>query len=131
MDVTNRDGDYIMFLDKKFAFFQHQMEVCDGNKRYLGSVTRNLSIMRDYTIENSAHRPIFQIKGPIWRPWTFDIFQGEVKKGSIQKQWSGFFKEALTDADNFSVIFPEEWDGDKRSLLMAACILIDFIHFEN
>lgn len=132
MDVTDRDGNYLMFLVKKFAFLFHRMEVNDENKRPIGAIQGRFALIdKTYTVEDASKRTLFEISSPFFSPWTYNIRQGGVQKGVIKKKWSGFFKEVLTDADNFAVTFPETWDGNTRSLLMAACILIDFIHFEN
>ncbi|NLI76342.1 MAG: scramblase [Candidatus Riflebacteria bacterium] len=132
MDVTDRDGNYLMFLNKEFAFILHRLEIRDGKKKYLGAIQRKFSLLeRNYIIEDAAHRTVFQIVGPIFSPWTFNIMENGVKRGEIHKRWSGFFKEAFTDADNFTVTCPSTWEGQRQSLLIAATLLIDFVHFEN
>ena len=40
-------------------------------------------------------------------------------------------KEGFTDADNFGVMFPAEWDVELKALFLGAVFLIDFVHFEN
>lgn len=132
MNVTGADGNSLMTLEKGFAFMLHRLEVRDGAGKYIGAIQRKFNIFhRDYIIEDPAHRTLFQIAGPIWWPWTFNIMQNGVQKGLIKKKWSGFFKEGFTDADNFTVTCPSEWDGNVKQLLLAAVLLIDFIHFEN
>jgi uncharacterized protein YxjI len=132
MDISDRNGDYLMFLQKGFAFMLHRLEIRDQGRKYIGAIQRKFSIIhRDYIIEDAAHRTLFQISGPVWWPWTFYIYQNGVQKGVISKKWSGFFKETFTDADNFSVTCPAEWDGTVKNMLIAATLLIDFIHFEN
>ena len=39
--------------------------------------------------------------------------------------------EGFTDADNFGVSFPAEWDKNVKALFLSAVFLIDFVHFEN
>ena len=51
--------------------------------------------------------------------------------GKITKKWSGLFKEAFSDADNFGVTWPAQWDAKFKSLMLGAVFLIDFIHFEK
>ena len=63
--------------------------------------------------------------------WTFKIRRESTEIGKISKKWSGFFKEGLTDADNFGVEFPVETGLADKALLMGAVFLIDFVHFEN
>ena len=40
-------------------------------------------------------------------------------------------KEGVTDADNFGVMFPADWDVESKALFLGAVFLIDFVHFEN
>lgn len=40
-------------------------------------------------------------------------------------------KSALTDADNFSMIFPSDATAEHRALLMGSLILLDFTYFEE
>jgi hypothetical protein len=42
------------------------------------------------------------------------------------KKSSGFCKSAISDADNFSVMFPKDADGEAKALLLAAIIMLDF-----
>ena len=51
--------------------------------------------------------------------------------GKITKQWSGFAKEAFTDADNFGVTFPLDLDVKVKAVLVGAVFLIDFMFFEQ
>ena len=65
----------------------------------------------------------------------------------ITKQWSGFGKEAFTDADNFGISFPLDLDVkvlnrylmllkldvfvQVKATLLGALFLIDFMFFEQ
>lgn len=51
--------------------------------------------------------------------------------GKISKQWSGFVREAFTDADNFGVQFPLDLDVKMKAVMLGACFLIDFTFFER
>lgn len=132
MAVSDPTGAPLMFLKREFAFFLHRLEIRDQDNRPIGAIQRTFSLLnREYTIEDAAQRTLFQITGPFWWPWTFYIMQNGAQKGVISKKWSGFLRESFTDADNFSVTCPAQWDGNIRKLLIAATLLIDFIHFEN
>ncbi len=56
---------------------------------------------------------------------------GDQQVGEIRKQWSGFIKESLTDADNFGVTFPQDLDVRTKATLLGAVFLIDFMFFEK
>ena len=53
------------------------------------------------------------------------------KIGTFQKKNAGCMKSAITDADNFSMIFPSDASAENRALLMASLILMDFTYFEE
>ena len=63
--------------------------------------------------------------------WTFQIRKDGVEYGKITKKWSGLMKEGITDADNFGVVFPVDWEVQWKALFLGAVFLIDFVHFEN
>ena len=49
----------------------------------------------------------------------------------VQKRSQGCLKAAISDSDNFSVIFPPSSTKEDRALLMAAVIMMDFMLFEE
>ena len=51
--------------------------------------------------------------------------------GQLCKVWAGCIKEALTDADTFTISFPEDATPEQKAGLMAACVVLDFLFFEN
>lgn len=53
------------------------------------------------------------------------------KIGTFQKTNAGCMKSSLTDADNFSMIFPSNATAEQRGLLMGSLILLDFTYFEE
>ena len=71
------------------------------------------------------------LRGPFFKPWTFNVEQNGREVGKIQKQWSGLGKELFTSADNFGVTFGDMDDPRLRTLVVAATFLIDFVHFEK
>jgi hypothetical protein len=51
--------------------------------------------------------------------------------GNITKEWRGMSTEIFTDADTFSVQFPEGVDTSMKATLMGTTFLIDFTYFES
>ena len=49
---------------------------------------------------------------------------GATKVGKVSKQWTGFVREAFTDADNFGINFPIDLDVKMKAVLLGACFLI-------
>ena len=65
----------------------------------------------------------------------FNRFQvkdmNDQKIGKISKQWSGLFREAFTDTDNFGINFPLNLPVKHKAILIGATFLIDFMFFEK
>jgi len=130
--VLTEDGQVALRVMRPFRFYFHRAEVVDSRGQSLGVIERRFSILRRiYSVLNSSGEEVFQMFGPILHPWTFQIRDGEVEYGKITKKWSGLLKEGITDADNFGVMFPAEWDVKLKALFLGAVFLIDFVHFEN
>ena len=53
------------------------------------------------------------------------------KIGRVTKEWAGLLQETISDADNFSVTFPLDLDVKVKASLLAACLLIDFMFYED
>jgi hypothetical protein len=49
---------------------------------------------------------------------------GETEVGKISKQWTGYVREAYTDADNFGATFPMDLDVKIKAVLLAGVFLI-------
>jgi len=126
------NGQTVLTLRRPFRLYFHELNVFDEQGRRLGWVRRRFAFVRRiYTVFDETKRPRFELFGPIFRPWTFQIQQKGRQIGQIQKKWSGLVKEAMTDADNFGVSFPRDLDVTEKALLLGAVFLIDFVHFED
>lgn len=82
--------------------------------------------------------PVMKITGPCCpiaccSDIEFQVFDvtGQSQLGSITKQWTGFFREAFTDADHFGITFPKDLDVKVKASLLGALMLIDFMFFES
>lgn len=132
INVLTEDGHVVMRVTRPFRFYFHKAEVVDSQRLSLGVIERRFSLLRRiYSVFNSSGEEVFQLFGPILHPWTFEIKEGEAEYGKIVKMWSGLLKEGITDADNFGVMLPAEWDVKLKALFLGAVFLIDFVHFEN
>lgn len=130
--VVTTDGQTVIEIKRPFRFYFQEAEIRDGQQQLLGRIKRRFSFLRRvYTVYDSAGEEIFQLFGPILRPWTFQIKDGETELGKITKKWSGLLKEAFTDADNFGITFPADWNVRLKALFLGAVFLIDFVHFES
>ncbi|XP_050822056.1 phospholipid scramblase 1 isoform X1 [Gopherus flavomarginatus] len=91
-----------------------------------------------FTVQNEAKIDVFKIIGPCVVCSCYADINFEVKTmdessvvGRISKQWSGFVREAFTDADNFGIQFPLDLDVKMKAVMIGACFLIDFMFFEQ
>ncbi|MCB9870981.1 MAG: hypothetical protein H6837_14080 [Planctomycetes bacterium] len=81
-------------------------------------------LRRRFVIENAAGSPVFEIRGPAHRWWTFELLYRGVEVGKVSKQWGGLLKEMFTDADVFGI-------EELRPLLIMATLLIDLAFFDD
>ena len=132
MHVFSPDGNEILRLERPFRFFFHRLEVYQSNGILLGIVERRFALMsRLYSVQDPNGNETFQLLGPIWHPWTFQIKKHGEEAGRISKKWSGLLKEAFTDTDNFGITFPMGLDVNQKAIFLGALFLIDFVHFEG
>ncbi|XP_051482628.1 phospholipid scramblase 1 isoform X1 [Apus apus] len=105
----------------------------------VGYVVQNWHIcLPKFTIQDEKRKDILEIIGPCVVCRCCEDINFEVKSldetatvGMISKQWTGFVKEAFTDADNFGVKFPMDLDVKMKAVMIGACFLIDFMFFEH
>uniref|UniRef100_A0A673VQN3 Phospholipid scramblase n=1 Tax=Suricata suricatta TaxID=37032 RepID=A0A673VQN3_SURSU len=91
-----------------------------------------------FTIQNERREDVLKITGPCvvcsrCADVDFEIksLEEEMIVGKISKQWTGFVREAFTDADNFGIQFPLDLDVKMKAVMLGACFLIDFMFFER
>lgn len=130
--VLTENGQVILRVIRPFRFYFHRADVVDSQGQTIGVIERRFSVLRRiYSVLDSSGEEVFRLFGPILHPWTFQIKNDGIEYGKITKKWSGLLKEGFTDADNFGVMFPAEWDVKLKALFLGAVFLIDFVHFEN
>jgi len=132
--IFGADGQLHCTLSRSFFFFFSDLEVRDGHGSLVGRVTRRFGLLyRKYDLLDDTGQCFAEIKGPVWRIWTFPVRStrgtGEAR---IAKRWSGGLREIFSDADTFMVDFMQTaWTAAERRVLLAAAISIDFDFFEN
>ena len=132
IDVLSRDGQKLLRIERPFKFYFHTAQIYDGTGTLIGTLERHFAVLRrTYSVLGTDGNVLFQLFGPLFHPWTFNILEGPTQRGMIQKKWTGLAKETFTDADNFGVTFPSDWPVDRKTLALGAVFLIDFVHFEN
>ena len=132
MHLYSPGGTGLYKLTRPFRFYFHELDVCQSNGAPLGKIKRRFAVLRRvYSVIDRNGNEIFELFGPLLRPWTFQIKKGGQELGKITKKWSGLVKESFTDADNFGISFPSGIDLSQKAVLLGAVFLIDFVHFEN
>ncbi|GAB0100812.1 hypothetical protein DMENIID0001_169040 [Sergentomyia squamirostris] len=84
-----------------------------------------------FTIKDVSGKPLLNISGPTFTaafggdvPFMLKKLNGD-EVGAIVKKWSGAVQEMFTDADNYWVTFPVEFDVRIKALILGACFLIE------
>ena len=132
MEIYNNYGDFIMAMEKPFRFFIPEMIIYDSDKREIGSIKKKFwALRRTFLVYDVNGNEIFKIIGPIFHPWTFNIIKNGQELGRISKKWSGMGKEMFTDADTFTIQFPQNATDEEKKIFLGATFLIDYIYFEN
>ncbi|KAB0799175.1 hypothetical protein PPYR_07055 [Photinus pyralis] len=117
-----------------------EMEVSSPPGTIIGTVEQKWSILfPSFVIKNANGDVVLRIDGPFCtascccQDVVFNVYSadGQTKVGKIYKQWSGLIKEGFTDADNFGVTFPIDFDVRIKATLIGALFLIDFMFFET
>lgn len=113
--VIDNDQNPVLSFSKPFRFYFHEIEVFDHEKR-IGSVSRKFSPLNKlFYVYDHNGKFICKLRGPLWKPWTFNIIQHGRTYGQIKKSWSETLTEAFTDADLFSISFLMDVKITKRN----------------
>ncbi|KAG2379630.1 hypothetical protein C9374_006747 [Naegleria lovaniensis] len=127
------NGQEFITLDRPWCWMFHEVNVFEtATNTALGKVELRCSFFsRELNIFDASGAKIFDIVSPCCECWTFYIEKNGQRVGEIRKKWSGFLKEAFTDADNFGIEFPTSATTKEKAILLGALFLIDFLYFEE
>jgi uncharacterized protein YxjI len=132
IEVRDPMGALVLKIVRPWTWFFSRAEIWDGSGTRIGVLQQRFALLRKrFTITDRQDREVAEIHGPLFHPWTFEVKLGEEVVGKITKQWSGFLKEAFTDADNFGIEMGPRMNADLRLLALGAIFLIDFLYFED
>ncbi|XP_017753910.1 PREDICTED: phospholipid scramblase 2-like isoform X2 [Eufriesea mexicana] len=113
-----------------------ELEVYSGDT-LLGSISQNWSLWRpSFSVRDASGETVLIIKGP-WIQFCMDVkfkvksADGVHRVGEIKKEWCGTAREYFTYSNNFGISFPLDLDVKIKSVLLGACLLIDFMYFEE
>jgi hypothetical protein len=114
-------------------FFQRLEVFLEPGDRLAGALQQRFSILyKKFDVEDNQGQVIMTVASPLWRIWTFEFKWMARLRATVRKKWSGFFREALLDADRFEVEFNDpSLKAEERSVMVAAAIFIDLQYFER
>jgi len=147
MNITDMQGQEVIHLNRPlrcqsccFPCCLQELEVSSPPGSVIGKIEQKWSIIYpNFVIKDQMGEPVLRIEGPFCtmscccKDVEFKVLSAQTGEqvGIITKQWSGFGKEAFTDADNFGISFPLDLDVKVKATLLGALFLIDFMYFET
>ena len=117
-----------------FRFWLQRLEiVAHPSGQFLGALQQRFALFsKRFDVEDEQRNVAMEVRSPIWKIWTFEFKKMDRVVATLKKRWSGVFKEAFLDADNFEVQFNDGNLRDKeRLLLLAAALFVDLQYFEK
>lgn len=132
MFMKDHRGRVVLRLYRKPRLYFHELEVYNEQGLEIGLVNRAFSFFhRVISVNDNRRQNQLRVVGPIWSPWTFNVYDGRTKVAVMTKRWSGFLKESFTDADKFNIQFEGPLSNSKKRLSIATLMLIDSLYFEG
>lgn len=151
---SSTEGQEFMKFNREFAcacccFCRPEMAVTiteAGADKYIGKVRAPFKCCDlELEIYDSSDRIKYYINGSccqlgIWCRWPcepcqtvdFEILDSNRNQvAKLQKRTAGCLKSAISDADQFSLMFPQNASNEDRALLVAGVIMLDFRYFEQ
>jgi len=139
ISLCSNDGQEVLRFERPLkcrgGWFSQQMDVYH-NERFLGCVSEKPicsqlfygSHFTHLELWNKNRQKIVNISGPCYAVSCGEISfmienEAEVSLGEIKKEWKGLRL--------FKIEFPENADVESKALLLAASLLLDYMHFEN
>ena len=134
LEIMVMDGNQKNELSVKrdFFFFKPQYSIKDENGNALGYVKKKslVSIFK-FKIMDANDSLKYMAQAKVTSPWTYKVFENDQEQAVVSKKWSGFGKEAFTDADNFFVDYGSVKDQNLRKLLLGFVFALDLTKFEK
>jgi uncharacterized protein YxjI len=129
--VWNQTREEILDIERPFHFFFSDMTVrCEG--KLVGHIKQRFGLLfKKYDITDERENIFARVRSPLWRLWTFKIFDSRhQERGVITKKWGGFMREIFTDEDKFKVEF-SKFKANEKAMIFATAITIDLDYFEE
>lgn len=130
--IFNQQKQKVFDLNFPFRWFFKTLILTDADGRNVGHLQQRFAFFRKkFDVYDNQNQLIANINSSFFKFWTFDFFSNGRSLGKIQKKWSGMLGEVFTDKDNFVVTFTPVTNPDTKALMLATCLMVDIIYFEN
>lgn len=131
--VFNQKKERMYELDFPFRWFLKTLTVKDAMGNKIGLIEQRLAFFRKkFDLYGENGRKIARINSPFFKFWTFEMYRGPEKIGTILKKWSGTFSEVFADRDNFVVTFADRnLPAKTKVLMLSTCLMVDIVYFER
>lgn len=137
-DCMTSDGSLFLRCTFPFTFFFRRCEVQGWDEKPLGVVQSRFHLLKFRAdLCNPTGAVLLEVHGPMLKflsftDWVFEVRRGDQVVAKIKKHWGGFFREAFTQSDRFSIEFePGFVDPRLRLLVFAAALTVDATAFEK
>lgn len=119
-------------LSFPFRWFFKTLILSEAEGRMIGKLEERFAIFRKkFDVYDANGALVAKINSSFFRFWTFEFFHNNRSLGKVQKKWSGVLGEFFTDKDNFIVTFEKQLPPDTKALMLATCIMVDIVYFEQ
>ncbi|TNF91613.1 MAG: hypothetical protein EP297_15510, partial [Gammaproteobacteria bacterium] len=132
LEVYDHNRNKVFTFKEQTRFYFARTDVHDIHGRLIGYVQRRFSwLYRRVTIHFANGGTLAELSTSLTNPYSFTLTKNNRKIGEVTKKWSGYAKEAFTDADNFSIRFRESMKVNNKVMLLGAAYMIDKTFFEE
>jgi uncharacterized protein YxjI len=133
IQVFSADRTPAFTVRHPFRFFFQRLEVSGPAGEKIGAIQQRFAILsKRFDVEDAGGRPLFSVRSPIWRLWSFPFETNGRERAVVAKRWSGMLSELFTDRDNFAIHFADRnLNENERRLVIAAALFIDLLYFER
>lgn len=133
IQIFSQDRQLLYVAKFPFRWFFKTLQLEDASGCPIGHFQQRFAIFhKKFDLHDPHKKLIAQIESPWFKFWTFEFKLHKHRLGTIQKKWSGALSEFFTDKDNFTVSFADrDLDGKTKVLMMASCLMVDIVYFEN
>lgn len=132
IELRNAAGEQVLSLKESWGFPFSTHRMTDAAGQPLFQIKQRFAFFsRKYSIWGDGS-PDIRIKGPLFRPWTFWVHEGDTQIGKITKRFSGIGQEMVTDADKFDIEFTAPVaHQEQRMRMLVMAFVIDMKYFEG